>query len=207
MGLLESFIVYGVRFGRRTVGLVMRPYETYRRIAEDGSPAELGFVAMLLVWYFVIASVVRVSAFRPFLLTKQFMALSLGAASGAMLAVLLIAGIGRLMRSSARTRVVAVAWGYTLIPTVLWFLSTSVLYVILPPPRTTSAAGILFSLLFLVFSATLLWWKITLAYLTLRFTLRFDLGKSLILAAISFPFVTAWSVAMYKLGIFKVPFI
>ena len=207
MGLSESIIYHGIAFGRSVVGLVIRPYETYRNIAERGKTGELFYIALLLLCYFALASIVKVAAFRPFLLTKQFIVLGAGASSGALLTIFLLSLLGKLLGATVRIGTVALAWGYTLVPTVLWFFATSLLYVILPPPRTTSSAGMVFSILFLVFSAALLWWKITLSYLTLRFALRFDVTKNGVLIALAAPVLIIWSIAMYKLGIFKVPFI
>lgn len=207
MDTLSALIMYAIAFGRTTVGIMTRPYETYRRIVSHGKRGELIFVAALLGVYFALASVVRVAAFRPFLLTQEFMALFAGAISGALVSTLGIMAAGRLLRVAVSFDRVLIAWSYTLIPTAVWFLSTSFLYVLLPPPRTTSALGILFSLLFLAFSATLLWWKVTLSYLTLRFALKLDLGKSIVVAVLCAPILATWAIIMYKTGIFKVPFL
>lgn len=204
---MSALVVSGVTFSRTAIGLVTRPYETYRRIVRDGKPGELIFVAVLLGMYFAIASLVKVAAFRPFLLTEQFIILCLGAASGVIVSVGMLQFVGRLLGAHPPTRTLLVAWAYTLLPTVLWFGITSVLWVFLPPPRTTSVPGVLFSLLFIVFSATLLWWKITLAYLVLRFGFKFDLKRNIIVALICAPVLAAWSWALYTWGIFKVPFL
>ena len=149
----------------------------------------------------------RTAAFRPFLLTKQFILLAGGATAGFALSVLVFWTIGRLVGGRGSIAALALAWAYTLVPTTVWFLATSLLYVLLPPPRTTSVLGITFSIVFLIFSITLFWWKLTLAYLTLRFGLKLDLAKILVVAAFSLPILAAYSVGMYRMGIFKVPFL
>lgn len=207
MDLISVLIVGAVAFGRTAFGIMTRPYETYRRIVTHGKPGELVWIALLLGAYFALASMVKVAAFRPFLLTQQFAVLFMGAISGALVAVASIIVAGRLLHARTPLTRLLIAWSYTLIPTVVWFFATSLLYVVLPPPRTTSILGILFSLLFLAFSATLLWWKITLSYLTLRFTLKFTLGQSLVVALLCAPVIALWAVIMYKTGIFKVPFL
>lgn len=207
MDLLSELIVSAVAFGRTAMGIITRPYETYRRIVTHGKPGELVFIAALLGIYFALASVVKVAAFRPFLLTQQFIVLFMGAISGALVSTVSIMAAGRLFRVRVRFTRLLIAWSYTLIPTTVWFLATSFLYVLLPPPRTTSVFGIVFSLLFLAFSATLLWWKVTLSYLVLRFTLKLNLGQSLVVAGVCAPVVATWAVIMYKTGIFKVPFL
>ena len=194
-------------FVRTVLGLVTRPYETVRSTVERENPFELVFVAILLSLYFALASLVKVAAFRPFLLTRQFIVLAAATGVTYCLAVALFWTAGKLVGAQGKLKGLAVSWGYSLVPTLTWFLATSVLYVILPPPRTTSTAGILFSILFLVFSATLFFWKATIAYLTLRFGLRLDLGKILVVLAISLPILGFYSVGMYKLGIFRIPFL
>lgn len=207
MDILGSVVVNGVSFGRTCIGLVTKPYETYRRIVHHGKSGELGFIALLLGLYFAIASMVKVAAFRPFLLTQQFVVLVCGALSGALVATLSLAVAGRVFGARANLTALLLSWAYTLIPTVCWFFVTSFLYLLLPPPRTTSVLGVTFSLLFLVFSATLLWWKVTVSYLTIRFGLKLDLGKSIVVAALCAPGVALWAWTMYSIGVFKVPFL
>lgn len=207
MDSLSGLIFDGVTFGRTCIGLVIRPYETYRRIFHHGKRGELIYIALFLCLYFALSSLVKVAAFRPFLLTQQFLVLVFGAVSGVGVATVSLAFAGRAFGVRAHVESLLLGWSYTLVPTVIWFLATSMLYVLIPPPRTTSALGITFSLLFLVFSATLLWWKVTLSYLTMRFGLKLDLGKSMLAALLCVPGMTLWTWCMYVLGVFKVPFL
>lgn len=202
-----SLIVALVAFGRNIIGLVTRPYETCRRIAESGSLMELLFVGIVLALYFVLAALVKVASFHPFLLTRQFFVLAAAAGATYGLVVVLFWGIGHLVGGSGKFRSLALLWGYSLIPTTVWFFVTSVLYVLLPPPRTTSFQGILFSLLFLIFSTTLLFWKVTIMYLSLRFSLRLGLGKILLVLLPAFPLLALYSFGMYRIGIFRIPFL
>ncbi len=203
----SSFFVAFVAFCRNVLGLVTRPYETIRRIVDRSRPIELFYVAVLLAVYFSLASLVKIATFRPFLLTREFMLLAAGAAATYIFAVGVFWFAGKLVRTTGTLRGLAISWGYSLVPTFLWFLGTSILYVIVPPPRTTSAQGILFSILFLVFSVTIFFWKVTIAYLSLRFGLKLSLGKILIISTIAIPLLAIYSVGMYKWGIFKVPFL
>lgn len=185
--MIDQIVAAGISFGRNTIGLVTRPYETYRRIIDRGSAWELVFIAIL----------VTVSAFR----------LLVAALATYALVVALVWVVGQRVGGRGTFGGVARGWGYTLLPTVCWFFMTSLLYILLPPPRTTSIAGVTFSILFLVFSATLFFWKLTLGYLTLRFGLKLDLARILVVVAIVGPIVGVWSRGMYRLGIFKVPFL
>ncbi len=202
-----SLIVALVGFSRNVIGLVTRPYETCRRIVEKENPAELLYVGLVLALYFVLASLVKVASFRPFLLTRQFFVLASAAGVTYCLVVILFWGAGRMLGATGKLKGLAVLWGYSLVPTVLWFFVTSLLYVLLPPPRSPSIQGILFSVFFLVFSVTLFLWKATITYLSLRFGLKVDLGKILIVLALSLPVLGGYSYGMYRLGIFKIPFI
>lgn len=207
MDLIGSLAVGGVNFGRNLIGIVFRPYETYRRIIETGSLFELPFIGAFLAIYFAIASLVKTAAFRPFLLTAVFMKLAAAAAAGFILVILTLSLVSRRVGGKGTLKSLAIGWAYTLVPTLLWFLATSFLYVMLPPPRTTGILGITFSLVYLVFSIMLFFWKITLGYLTLRFGMRLDLAKIMVVVLVSLPFVGIYSYLMYRLGIFKVPFI
>jgi hypothetical protein len=203
----QKLIIGGISFGQNIVGIVTRPYETYRRIIERGSLTELGFIGILLALYFAIASVVRTAAFRPFLLTKQFILLYSGAVVGFAVIVAALWTLSKVVGGKGDIGAVARGWAYTLVPTVCWFMVTSLLYVVLPPPRTASVPGIVFSVIFLLFSATMFWWKITLAYLTLRFSMRLDLAKIIVVGIGTSVVVTLFSVWMYNAGVFRVPFI
>lgn len=207
MDVLTAIVVSCISFGRNTIGLIVRPYETYRRIVDRGRIGELGVIFLFLVLYFSVASVVKVSAFRPFLLTRQFVILGVGAGLGFVIMIGAIWIAGLMLKGKGRLARLALGWGYTLLPTLAWFFITSLLYVLVPPPRTTSAMGILFSVLFIVFSVTLLWWKIMLSYLTIRFVFRFDVIRIIAVFAIVSPVIVAHSILMYYYGVFKVPFL
>ena len=104
-------------------------------------------------------------------------------------------------------RIVMHAWGYTLVPTVVWFLTTSLLSVALPPPRTTRMEGIVFSLIYLVFSAVLFYWKLTLGYLTVRFGMRLDMLRIVRVGFVLALFIGIYSYCMYRLSVFTIPFV
>lgn len=204
---IDRLLISAISFGRNAIGLVLRPYETMRRIVDRGSLYELPFIALLLAVYFALASLVKTAAFRPYLLTRQFVHLGGATAITFMLVITLLWVVGRLVGGRGSKRGVVLAWAYTLLPTTAWFFITSLLYVIIPPPRTTSPQGVAFSLLYLVFSATLLYWKLSLGYLTLRFGLKLDLPRIVVVLAIVVPLMGLYSIGMYMLGIFKVPFL
>ncbi len=202
----DALAVAGVSFARNVIGLIIRPYETCRRIAERSSLGELIFIALLLALYFATASFVRAPSFRVFFLTRHFATLALATGGTFIVVVALFWLIGSFVGATGRPRGFLLAWAYTLVPTLLWFLVTSLLYVIIPPPRTARPLGIFFSVLYVSFSATLLFWKVTLGYLAIRFGMRLSLGKILIVTGIVLPILGLYSIGMYRMGIFRVPF-
>jgi len=205
--MVQHITASGIAFGRNLVGIITRPYETYRRIVGRGTLWELVYIGVILVLYFATAAIVKTSLFRPFLLTRQFVLLGAATAVTFLLAVSLFWQVGRWFGAKGNFRGLILGWGYSLVPTLVWFWMTSLLYVALPPPRTTSLLGIVFSIVYLLISATLLFWKIILSYLTLRFGLRLDIVKIIGVSAIVLPILVAYSYGMYRLGIFRIPFI
>ncbi|MCL4360413.1 hypothetical protein M1555_04160 [Patescibacteria group bacterium] len=207
MSLLEDVAVASVRFGKNSIGLVTRPYETYRTIMFHSTYWELPYIGALLAVYFGLAAAVRTASFRPFLLTRTFLWLAGMSGISFLFASLVLWMAAKLVGGRGGYRSLSIGWAYTLLPTVSWFFVTSLLYVLLPPPRTTSMAGIAFSLVFLVFSVTILSWKVLLTYLTLRFSMKLDLLRIVGALGICLPVFAAYSYLTYTLGIFKVPFL
>jgi hypothetical protein len=203
----QDVLTAGIAFGRNAFGIITRPYETCRRIVLHGTLWELVYIGAWLTLYFVVASIVKTSLFRPFLMTRQFMLLAGATGLTFLITVSLFYVAGKVVGARGTWRGLALGWGYSLMPTAAWFWMTSLLYVLLPPPRTTSLLGISFSILYLLISATLLFWKVILSYLALRFALKLDLGKILLVCALVLPVLGAYSVFMYKMGIFRVPFL
>lgn len=177
-------------FARTLVGIVTRPYETYRGLVNRANLWELAYVGIFVSVYCFIS---RIGV--PPVVVTYFVTVGL------------FWWVGRLVGAKGKLTGFLIGWGYTLIPTLLWFLATSVLYVFIPPPRTTSPEGLIFSILYLLFSITLLFWKVILSYLALRFGLRLDLAKISLISLIVLPILFLYSLAMYQMGIFRVPFL
>lgn len=203
----DQAVIVLYSFTRNIIGLVTRPYETYRKIINHGSRWELVPLAIFIGSYLGIASLVKIAAFRPYILTKQFVVLGLAVIMTYGLVVGLLWIFGKVVGGKGEIKSLALGWAYTLIPTTVWFLTTSLLFVLIPPPRTGKPLGILFSVLFLLFSSVLFFWKIILSYLTMRFSMKLDLLRIAVVFTIVIPIVVLYSIGMYRLGIFKIPFV
>jgi hypothetical protein len=197
--MIDNLLLGAVAFGRNAIGVTLKPYETYRRIASHPVSWEAVYLAILLLLYIAVASLVMT--------TRHFATFFPSTAGGYMLSLAVFWVVGRLVGGSGKFVSVALGWGYTLLPTLLWFVTTSILYAIIPPPRSVSAAGVAFSVFYLVFSTAMLAWKVTLGYLTLRFGLKLDLPRILAVGAAALAAWSAYSLWMYRLGIFRVPFL
>ncbi len=98
-------------------------------------------------------------------------------------------------------------FAYTLIPTLIWFSINSVLYAVLPPPRTLSLLGKGFSIVFICFSLTVLSWKIILEYLAIRFSTKFSFYPILYAFLLYLVIIIPYSLFLYSLGFFRIPFL
>jgi hypothetical protein len=177
-------------------------------LAKEGTPIpQTVFIFLFCLLYFLWATTIRIGLRNPFFLTIKFNLLVLGALLGFFLVIFLIMLLGKVFGGMGNTHRVFILWSYSLLPTLFWFFTTSILYILLPPPRTLSYLGKIYSLVFIAFSLSIFFWKMILYYLTLRFGLHFDLSKIGVATGIITPIILGYSLWMYRLGIFRVPFI
>lgn len=195
-------------FLKNTFGCLNSPYITYRKLAQSKNAfSSLIFIFFLVFLYFSFSSFLRIGKFHPLLLTLKLNLLFLGAFLGFVLMVFSLYFLGKTVGGEGDWRKIILLWSYSLLPTLFWFFMTSFLSLLFPPPRTLSFLGKIYSLFFISFSLTLFFWKLILYYLTLRFGLKLDFLKILKVSFFLGPVVISYSILMYKLGIFKVPFI
>lgn len=203
-----SFIRSFILFGRSLAGCVNSPYVTYRRLAVK--EADLGqtlFIPVFIILYFAFVSAIRGSIRNPYLLTMKFNLLLFASIFGFLIMVGLFYTAGKLVGGKGNLRQIYLLWIFSLIPTLVWFFATSILYLLLPPPRTFSFPGKLYSVVFIAFSIAVLFWKTVLYYLTLRFSLKLDLWRIIQVSALVLPSVLVYSLLMYRWGIFRIPFL
>lgn len=188
---MSSFIVSLLLVLNRFVGLIITPYQTMRRISIDRDYGQLGIILFLIFLYFYVTSPFR---YAVFLLNFT-------------LTVLYFYIMGKLSRKDIRFDSALMLFGYTMLPTLIWFATNALLYVVLPPPRTFSLLGASFSIVFIAFSISLLLWKIILLYLAARFTIRQGFYRVMYTIVLYGACVTAVAYVTYGLGWAKVPFI
>ena len=206
--ILSAIVIGCVLFIKNAVGVLQTPYETCRKLASGERLEQLLPLGFLTVAYFGWSVLVRQGVrAHPMLLTYSMGTLLFASFGTFFLVVATLVMVGRLFRGRGSFRTVILLWGYSMLPTVMWFWITSVLWIVYPPPRTDSFTGQMLSAVFLIVSLFLFFWKGVLYYLTLRFGMRLDLLKILGVTAVVFPLGGLYALIMYTLGIFRVPFI
>ncbi|MBI2029280.1 YIP1 family protein [Candidatus Gottesmanbacteria bacterium] len=193
---------------RHLLGIIIRPYETMRSLSKGVNPLEIIYINILAVIYIGLASLLRKGLDSgSLLLTLHFGKLFSGIIFTFIFSWGIIYFVGKLFGGKASPSNIFYPWLYSLIPTLLWFLTASFFYFLLPPPRTDSLKGQLFSLVFIGISITCFYWKGMLYYLTLRFGHKLSLGKIILSTIIIVPLAILYSLFTYKLGLFRIPFI
>jgi len=190
--------------------LIFYPYATMRKIAQEKDWWQIIIIYGLVYLYFIFANIVRKKTLYPLIISSS----SFVSFVFFLLTFFLMVGffclfgkqLGRDLPWQVSTKLIF-TFSYSLLPTLIWFFTTSFLYFLLPPPRTYSILGQSFSLVFIAFSLILLCWKIILFYLSLRFSLKLNFYQILYATILFLIWLWPYSVVLYKLKVFRVPFI
>lgn len=204
--ILASFIIVWRNF----IWLVFYPYAAVRKIAKEKDIFQVVIIFFLVYLYFVFAQVVRKKTIQPFIISSSSLVSFIFFLLSFCLVISFFCIIGNKINKSSMAdffQPLVFTFSYSLFPTLIWFFITSFLYYVLPPPRTFSFSGRLFSILFISFSSVLFYWKIMLLYLSLRFSLRLSFGKIVYSVFFWSLWFLPYSILMYKLKIFRLPFI
>lgn len=206
--LLNLLLVYVGGLIKTGWGCLNKPYETYRALSLYRYELNLLAIAAATFIYGVFAAVAKYGLlFGIIHFSKSFFYSVTLFMMTFWFAVTSIYVVGKLFKGEGSLSKIIVLWSFSLLPTLVWFFGSAFLYMLIPPPRTISWYGQIFSVIFIAFSIGCLMWKGILYYLTLRFGMRLDALRIAFISAIILPLWTIYSVALYKFGIFKVPFI
>ena len=202
------FIKQFVEFSKNILGSIHKPYQTFRTIALRKPFAQLLFIALLIFIYLSLSTLAKESLkTSPLFLTKDLIKIGLVISLTYVVISQLIYRIGKFFGGSRDFSSFMLLWAFTLLPTLSWFLITTVFYVLLPPPRTSSLRGQAFSFLFMVFSLACFLWKGILYYLALRIGLHLSAIRIGTVSMIVLPVIFLYAYLLFKLKIFGVPFI
>lgn len=197
-GIISSFLF----FFRRVLYLIVSPYKAMREISEDNDMLQVVYIFICIGIYFYFANNLRTYPHAPWVLL--FMTIF-----HYLITVTYFSLFTILSTKQHRVKIAPflLLFSYALIPTLIWFITNSVLFALIPPPRTPSFLGKGFSIVYLSFSIGMLLWKIIVTYLAIRFAtgLRFfRIVYSMLLYLIA---VIPYSMLLYSLKFFRIPFL
>lgn len=197
-----------VEFLKIVYGSAQMPYSTFRSVSLKKPYFSLIFIASLIFLYLFVSTLAKHSlSSNPLFLTKSLLKIGMVISFSFMLISFVIFKTSRLFSSSGTYGTFALLWAFSLLPTLSWFLITTIFYVLIPPPRTLSLQGQIFSGLFLIFSFACFAWKGILYYLSLRIGLLLNAKQIMLLSMLVLPLIFGYSYLLYKLQVFRVPFI
>ncbi len=193
---------------KNILGTFAHPYLTWKHITRDQYYLPSLLVITIAIAAFNIRAPIKegLPDSAPTAITTLISNLSISII-GFLLIAYLIYSLCRYFNSRVNFLTIASVWAYSYIPTLIWFLITQGAYVLLPPPRTTSLAGILFTLLYISFSVSLLAWKLLLLWLTFQIPGRLLPTQAFIATTVTAIFVTFYWYVFYTLGLWGIPFL
>lgn len=176
---------------RRSILLIFTPYKTMRRISIENDYLQLFWIALFILLYFTITGFVKI-----FIFTVLFFG-----------TLALMYALGRGWKKVVKISNILFTFSYGLLPTTIWFYLSMALFYLLPPPRTPSLQGKVFSVLYVSFSLSLLLWKLILTYLAIRFSLKLGFYSTMFVLILYILCILSISYFGFTLGLSKVPFI
>lgn len=185
---------------RRTILLIFYPYKTMRDIALNGDRSQTILIFIIALLYFLFSYSLRGSIWWGGVVYLVFVLLFIAT-------VTFFYIFSKPFKKETHLRSFIFTFSYTLIPTLFWFISNLILFIILPPPRTMSVLGRGFSIFFIAYSVSLLVWKLILVYLAIRFSSRLGLYRIIYMFLLYTIIFIPLSLLLYYLKIFRIPFI
>lgn len=188
---ISSFVASFLIVLRRSILLILTPYRTMRKISLETDKLQIFWIAFFVVTYFLTVGLVKILTFIVLFVST----------------ILFMFAVGISLKKKIKISSMLFTFSYGLLPTTIWFYMSLVLLYLLPPPRTQSLQGKVFSVLYVSFSLSLLLWKIILSYLAIRFSLKLGFYSTMIALIFYIGFIAILSYFGLTLGLSKVPFI
>lgn len=188
---ISSFVASFLIVLRRSILLILTPYRTMRKISLETDKLQIFWIAFFVITYFLTVGLVKILTFIVLFVST----------------ILFMLAVGISLKKKIKISSMLFTFSYGLLPTTIWFYMSLVLLYLLPPPRTQSLQGKVFSVLYVSFSLSLLLWKIILSYLAIRFSLKLGFYSTMIALIFYIGFIAILSYFGLTLGLSKVPFI
>lgn len=178
-----------------------------RKIAKEKDFFQVLIILTLAYLYFIFGSIVRRRTLHPLIISTSSFTSFIFFLLGLFLTIAFFYLLGKRLNQETQLFSLIFTFSYSLFPTLIWFFATSLIYFLLPPPRTFSLLGKAFSLFFITFSLILFYWRLILYYLSLRFSLKVAFDKIIFLTLLFLLWFIPYSILIYQLKIFRIPFI
>lgn len=188
---LSSFFASLIIVLRRSTLLIFSPYKTMRSISLEKDYFQLFWIAFFITLYFLMTGFTKI---------VYFLILFSGT-------LIIMYAVEKVWKKTNNISNILFSFSYGLLPTTIWFYLSLALFYLLPPPRTLSLQGKIFSVLYVSFSLSLLLWKLILTYLAIRFSLKLGFYSTMITLTLYVLCIFVVSYYGYTLGLSKVPFI
>ncbi|OIP84403.1 hypothetical protein AUK04_02435 [Candidatus Roizmanbacteria bacterium CG2_30_33_16] len=185
---------------RRFIFLIFLPYKTIRKISLENDWLQAIIILFSILIYFTVSNKLRVLYYSPFIIYLVFVI-------NFIISTCFFYYGAKILKSKVNWQSFVMTFSYSLFPTLIWFITSSGLYYVLPPPRTLSILGKSFSILFIAFSISLLCWKIILMYLSVRFSGRLNFYRTIYLILLYLCWFIPYSLLLYNMKLFRIPFI
>ncbi|PJA55472.1 hypothetical protein CO165_03385 [Candidatus Roizmanbacteria bacterium CG_4_9_14_3_um_filter_33_18] len=199
VNFLASFFVLLKRF----ILLIISPYKTMRKISYEKDYYQPIIIISLVFIYFKFIYYLRDKIYPATLIYFLFII-------NVLLTVIFFYLLSKLFSNNKKEITFSsfvFTFSYSLFPTIIWFLSTSILYIFLPPPRTFSILGKGFSIFFVAYSMSLLIWKLIIGYLAMRFSSKQNFFKIIYMIILYLIWFIPYSIFLYQFKLFRIPFI
>jgi len=196
---LTSFLIVC----NRLIGLILDPYKVMRKISLEKDYWQLSIIIGIIFIYFKFIYYLREKIYPATLVYSLFI-------FNFLLTVAFFYFLSKIFSKNKKEIKFAnfiFTFVYSLFPTLIWFLSTSILYIFLPPPRTFSIMGKGFSIFFIAYSLSLLIWKFILVYLSVRFSSKQNFLKIILMIFLYLIWFIPYSILLYEVKLFRIPFI
>jgi len=180
--------------------LIFFPYKGMRRISLEKDYWQIFFIFLLVFIYFNLSYFLTdrnyLPIFKFFIFLINFFSM-----------IGFFYFLGRFFNKKIKKRPFFFTFSYALFPTLVWFFTALFFYFILPPPRSLSFMGKAFSIFFITFSLTIFYWKLILFYLAIRFSTGLSFFEIVYLIFLFLLWYIPYSIILYYLKIFRIPFI
>lgn len=197
---------------RNSLRIVVRPYKTMRSISAKPDMGQVYVLLTIATLYFLYASIVRTRSLDPLVVSSSFIRTFVFFLLTFASTIAFQGIVGKILQKLKMTDpepiiVSCALTAYSLVPTIIWFFITSSLFLIFPPPRYETFLGTTFSIIFIIFSSSILLWRIILWYLTIRFSLKAQFLTIMIIMFMYGLWFVPYTFLMYHFRIFRIPFI